>query len=117
MIWILININRIEIRILVVYMPQESRTTVQELADCYRKMENEIEKANQEEQHIIIVGDLNCRIGNKVNGNDNAMTKGERMPMELVIEHNLHLMNAGENVMGHGQENLGRKNLYYFTLN
>ena len=66
MIRILINNNRIEIRIGVVYMPQESRTTVQELEECNKKIENEIEKANQDKQHILVVGDFNCKIGNKL---------------------------------------------------
>ena len=43
MIWILINNNRVKLRIGVVYMPQESRTTVQELAECHKKTENEKE--------------------------------------------------------------------------
>ena len=63
--------NRIKIRIGVVYVPQESRTTVQELAECHTKIENEIEKANQDKQHILVVGDFNCKIGN--NGNDNTI--------------------------------------------
>ena len=43
MIWILINNNRVKLRIGVVYMPQESGSTVQELAECYKKTENEKE--------------------------------------------------------------------------
>ena len=34
------------------------------------------------------------------------------MLLEQVKKHNLHHMNAGEDVMGLGQENLERKNLY-----
>ena len=66
MIWILINNNRIKIRIWVVYMLQESRITVKELAECYEKTENEIEKADQDNQHILVVGDFNCEIGDKL---------------------------------------------------
>ena len=39
MIWILMNNNRVKLRMGVAYMPQESRTTVQELAECYKKIE------------------------------------------------------------------------------
>ena len=60
-------------------MPQESRTTVQELAECYEKIHIEIEKENQDKHHILIVGDFKCKICNKINGNDNIITKGGRM--------------------------------------
>ena len=95
MIWILINNNHFKIRIGVVLMPQESRKTVQELAECHKKIVNEMEKASQDKHHIVIVGYFNCKIGNKINGNDNTITNGERMPIELVKKHNIHLMTAG----------------------
>ena len=38
--WILINNSSIKIRIWVVYIKQESGTTVQELAKCKKKIEN-----------------------------------------------------------------------------
>ena len=72
MIWILINNNRVELRIGVVYMPQESRTTGQELTECYKKIENEIEKANQDKQYIIVVGDFSYKICSKINDNKKA---------------------------------------------
>ena len=80
MIWILINNNHIKIRIGVV--PQESRITVQEFAECYNKIENKIEKANPDKQHILVVGD--CKIGNKIIGNDNTITKGGKMLIKVV---------------------------------
>ena len=43
-------------------MPQESTTTVHELAECYKKIDNEIEEANQDKHNILIVGDFNCTI-------------------------------------------------------
>ena len=76
------NNSHIKIRMGVAYMPQESRATVQELAECYKKIENDIEKANQDKQHILVVGDFNCKIGNKINGN--TITMGGRMLIELV---------------------------------
>ena len=63
--WILINNDRIEIRIGVIYMPQESRTTVQESSEFYKKIANEIEKANQDKHHISVVADFNCKVCNK----------------------------------------------------
>ena len=38
-------------------------------------IENEIEKGNQDKQHISIIEDVNCKIGNKIKGNDNTITK------------------------------------------
>ena len=72
---LLINNNHIMIRIVVVYMPQESRTTVQELAEYHKKIDK---------HHIIVVGNFNCKIGSKINGNDNAITKLWRMLIEIV---------------------------------
>ena len=54
MIWILINNNCAKLRIGVVYMPQESRTTVQELVECYKKTENGIDKDDKDKMSNIL---------------------------------------------------------------
>ena len=118
MIRILINNNRIAIRIGVVYMPQESRTTVQELAEYNKKIENEIEEASQNKQHILIIGDFNCKVVNKTNGNDNTITNGGRIQIELAKKHDLHLMVAREKCNGTWTRELGKEKstLVHFSI-
>ena len=49
--------------------------------------------------HILAVGDFNCKIGNSIKSNESTVTKASKLLIEEINRDNLHLINAGENVM------------------
>ena len=69
MMWIKIDNGKIKIRIGVIYGRQESRTTTRELESFYEKIKKQIQISKVNDDHLMIIGDLNCKIGKEINGN------------------------------------------------
>ena len=50
------------------------RIRFQILAECYKKTENEIERASRDNLHTLVDGKIKCKIGYKISGNYNTIT-------------------------------------------
>ena len=58
-----------------IYAPQEGVTPNKELEKLYTSTTEEIIKAKEEDQQsIIIIGDFNAKIGDRIKGNMSAVT-------------------------------------------
>ena len=55
-----------------IYTPQEGVTPNKKVKKLYRSITEEIIKANEEDQHSIIIGNFNAKIGDKIKGNITA---------------------------------------------
>ena len=77
-------------------------------------MEEEISKG----RHILIVGDFNCRIGDRVPGNDTMVTKGGKMLNKLMERYNLRTGNETSKCAGlwTRSENKSRAVLDYLIM-
>ena len=53
------------------------------------------------EQHIIVMGDMNCKIGDLIDGNKEEISKGENIVLK---ENNMIILNSLENAEETGQE-------------
>ena len=80
--WISLDNNKITIRI--IYAPQESRTLKQELNEMYKDIESQISMAEEKQQKLLLIGDLNCKVGNLITGNTEQVTKGDRILMKMI---------------------------------
>ena len=76
--------NKTKIRICIVYNPQENKTTKDELEEVYGKIESEIKNARKMEQHIIVMGDMNCKIGDLIDGNKEEISKGGKIMIKVI---------------------------------
>ena len=83
-----------------IYMPQECRTTVPKLKEIYRIIENEILDAQQKGDSIMILGDLNCKVGNTISGNNTEITKGGKLLLKMMQKFKLKMLNAEEGCEG-----------------
>ena len=77
-------------------MPQESRTKVDQLQEIYNIIDAETKTAREKGQSIMIIGDMNCKIGKVIPGNKEDITKGGRLLLKLMKNHNLNVVNAME---------------------
>ena len=68
--WVVMNNNQLPLRIGVVYAPQESRTAKEKYEEMYKSLDEQISMAKQNNQKLLLVGDFNCKIGEKIPGND-----------------------------------------------
>merc|ERR1712072_921575 len=94
MMWHRMDNGKTKMKIGVIYMPQESRTSLEKLKDIYAKIEQEIEEAQEKGDSILILGDMNCKVGNATKGNKEEITKGGRLLMKMVKKYKLKLVNA-----------------------
>ncbi|MCH2406130.1 MAG: endonuclease/exonuclease/phosphatase family protein [Nitrosopumilus sp.] len=94
MLWMKINNQVNKIRIGIIYMPQEDSTTYNKLKNIYSVIEEEIRTAFNNKEKLLIMGDLNCKVGNNIPNNNAKVTKGGRLLLKLVKKYNLSIVNA-----------------------
>ena len=91
--WIVIDNQRIKIRLGLIYAPQESRSKKEVLKVMYEEIKEQIGLAKERQQKIVIIGDLNCKIGEEIPGNRKDVTTGGRLLMKMVEMHKLIVLN------------------------
>ena len=101
MLWVKFDKMKIKIKIGIVYMPQESRTKVKILEEIYSTIETEIKDAAEGNYHLLLVGDLNCKIGNSmIKRNTSNITTGGRLLNKMLKRNRLIIGNAQETCEG-----------------
>ena len=70
--WIVINNERIKLRIGAVYLPQEKDQQVKEIYDIIKE---QVKESREREESILIVGDFNCWVGEVIEGNHKRVTR------------------------------------------
>ncbi len=94
MLWVTINNNKTKLRVGIVYMPQEKDTKVPEIKAIYKKIEEEIEKAKANKEKVILMGDMNCKIGKTVNGNTEEVSKGGKILLAMCEKLDMSILNT-----------------------
>ena len=74
-------------------MPQENTTPNKELKKMYQEIKDQIEQARQQCQNIIILGGFNVKIGTRINGNKETVTKMGRQIIKLVEKQDMVILN------------------------
>ena len=97
--WLRINNGRTKIRVGVIYAPQENKQNSAESEKMYDSIEEEI-KRSEDNESILIIGDLNCKVGDNVEGNNEEITKRGKVLMKLINRNNLELLNNHVNCSG-----------------
>ena len=100
MLWVAIDNNRVKLRIGAVYAPQESRTSKERLKQMYEKVGEQVLKAKEKQQSTVILGDLNCKIGDVIKGNRPEVTKGGKLLLKFVKNNDLLILNQSEKCRG-----------------
>ena len=106
-IWIKLNNDRIVVKVGVIYMPQESETTIKKLESIYKQIENEVKRSIENKESIILMGDFNCKIGIDSNGNDGEVTKGGKILLKMVKKYEMCVLNKEELCSGKWTRILG----------
>ena len=92
--WNRLDNGKVKIKIGVVYMPQESRTKLDKLKEIYKTIEEQVAESRNNGESILILGDLNCKIGKHIQGNTDEITKGGRLLLNMVKKFKLKIVNA-----------------------
>ena len=103
MLWMKLDNGKIAIRIGVVYMPQENKTKLDVIKNIYKKIEEEIERAIRNGERVVLMGDLNCKVGKETEGNTDEVSKGGKIPIKLKNKMGLTIINAEKYCTGKGR--------------
>ena len=95
--WVLLNNQKIQVRMGVIYGPQENVTPNSELKKLYESISDQVEIGKANNQQIVTLGDFNVKIGNYIKNNKETITKGGRHLKRLVEKQNLCIVNGESN--------------------
>ena len=98
--WMTLTNGRNDIRLGVIYAPQESKTNVAQLKVMYKGLTKQIEEARKRKQHVVMVGDFNCKVGDAVEGNKEEVSKGGKMLLNLANKQNMKIVNSSKKCKG-----------------
>ena len=92
-IWIKIDNGRIKIRIGVIYAPQENKVKNEEITNMYETVTKEIQKAIDNDEKIVLMGDFNCKIGGEIRNNKEDVSKGGKEFIKVIKQNKLSVLN------------------------
>ena len=92
--WILLTNTNKNIRIGVIYAPQENVTPNNGLKLMYKDIREEIKTGKEEKQQILILRDVNAKIEAAIEGNKTQVPKGRRQLLKLANKENLIILNT-----------------------
>ena len=98
--WVVMNNNQLPLRIGVVYAPQESRTAKEKYEEMYKSLDEQISMAKQNNQKLLLVGDFNCKIGEKIPGNDEEISVSGKDFLKMIERNKLQVANTMEMCKG-----------------
>ena len=93
MLWLKIDNGKVKLRVGIVYMPQEKDTRLETIKKIYKKIEEEIEMATVNGETMILMGDLNCKVGKMITNNTDEVSKGGRVLVNMCEKLDLTIMN------------------------
>ena len=98
--WIVIDNTKVKLRIGIIYAPQESRTSKDDLKEMYSDINEQILVAKEKQQSLLLLGDFNCKIGDEIKGNKPEVTKGGKLLLKMVKTNKLAILNQSEKCEG-----------------
>ena len=99
-IWVSINNGKAKLKVGVVYLPQEKVSTEKDYSHIFKQIKKEIAEGRDKEQNVILTGDFNCKVGDRINGNVGPISKGGKKLIKMIEKEKLVILNASEKCEG-----------------
>ena len=101
MLWIKISNNKnINIRIGNIYAPQESKTKKETIEKMYNEIANNKIEAEKTNENFLVVGDFNCKIGNKIPNNKLEVSEFGQIFLKTIKEQEMIILNSHNKCKG-----------------
>ena len=98
--WVKLETSDTNLKIGLVYFPQEQKTRVKEIKEIYKELDKEVKKSREKEETMVIIGDFNCKIGTEIRGNYDLVTKGGKILKEWTKKQELLIVNTTDKCRG-----------------
>ena len=89
----------VPINIINIYGEQEGRTSKEDIRDRWGRIMNEVVKIEAKEEFLLIFGDLNKKVGDVINGNDNKVAFGGQLVRDFISTDKYILVNSTNKVV------------------
>ena len=93
-IWILLDNKKVSVRLGVIYAPQETRTEKKDIKKMYKNIEEQNIKADELNQHFIVIGDLNAKVGDIIPGNKAEVSKAGKELKNFIKKNKVKVLNS-----------------------
>ena len=94
MLWVKIDNGKMKWRIGIIYMPQENTMTINKLKKVYSMIKEEVVKAQAQNEKVMLMGDLNCKVGDIIENNSTVVSKGGKVLKTFCSEMGLIITNS-----------------------
>ena len=94
--WMVIDNNKVKIRLGLIYAPQECRTKKEKLKMMYNDIQDQVMRADENNQKTLLLGDFNCKIGKEIKGNRSDVSKGGKLLLKMADRNQLSILNKSE---------------------
>ena len=98
--WVVVDNSKFALRLGVVYAPQESRTSAEEYEEMYESIGEQILMAKQKDQKLLLMGDFNCKIGERIKGNTEEVSRSGKNFLNMIKSNKLFIVNETEKRTG-----------------
>ena len=98
--WIDIDNTQCRFRMGLVYGPQEIKVKKEELKLWYNSIQENVNEAKNRSMSVIVVGDMNAKVGGMISENTEEVTKGGRILKKMIENNGLIIANALQKCKG-----------------
>ena len=98
--WVTIDNKQTQLRIGVIYTPQESRTSAEQYRTMYESITEQVSAAKQRKEKLLLLGDFNCKIGETIKGNKKEISKSGPNFLKMIRDNKLCVLNTMEKCKG-----------------
>ena len=91
--WIVVG-TRKQYKLGLIYVPKGDSTIKSELEKIYERIREEVEMGEAKSQRVVVMGDLNCKVGGLIVGNKEEESKGGKMLIQMLKDSNMKLLNS-----------------------
>ena len=74
----------------------KNKKPVRESKKMYEFITQKIQEAKEQKLRVIVLGDLNAKVGTTIQGNKEAITKVGRLLFKMIVKENMNSVNAGK---------------------
>ena len=96
-----IDNGRLAMKVGVIYMPQEDKTSLKKMKEIYKDIEAEIKESVSRNEELIVMGDFNCKVGiSQKKEPDKDISKGGKLLLDMVQKNEIIIANKNEKCHG-----------------
>ena len=76
-------------RVEIIYAPKEDEEKKEKIKEMHEKIVEEVIKGQERNQKIVLMGDFNSKVGEKIEGNHMEVSKGGKLLLKMLEKNKM----------------------------